>query len=125
MVCLSCVVFSDVLTVLLFFQMSLLFVIFFFCKQKTAYEMRISDWSSDVCSSDLCLGDDHAQDDGAGHPLSRGCREEAGRDTEEHQGGRADRCPQGGTGAPVVAVPHEDGAARRTLPHRLDRKRVV
>src|SRR3546814_17897461 len=27
----------------------------FFCKQKTAYEMRISDWSSDVCSSDLEL----------------------------------------------------------------------
>src|SRR3546814_4394218 len=30
-----------------------LFCIFFF-KQKTAYELRISDWSSDVCSSDLC-----------------------------------------------------------------------
>src|SRR3546814_6143509 len=29
---------------------------FFFFKQKTAYEMRISDWSSDVCSSDLTLG---------------------------------------------------------------------
>src|SRR3546814_5679578 len=29
-----------------------MFVVFFF-KQKTAYEMRISDWSSDVCSSDL------------------------------------------------------------------------
>src|SRR3546814_6143596 len=28
---------------------------FFFVKQKTAYEMRISDWSSDVCSSDLDL----------------------------------------------------------------------
>src|SRR3546814_1799090 len=28
----------------------------FFFKQKTAYEMRISDWSSDVCSSDLCRG---------------------------------------------------------------------
>src|SRR3546814_4122181 len=28
---------------------------FFFFKQKTAYEMRISDWSSDVCSSDLIL----------------------------------------------------------------------
>src|SRR3546814_930307 len=27
--------------------------LFFFFKQKTAYEMRISDWSSDVCSSDL------------------------------------------------------------------------
>src|SRR3546814_483413 len=30
-------------------------MIFFFFKQKTAYEMRISDWSSDVCSSDLAL----------------------------------------------------------------------
>src|SRR3546814_3154483 len=29
------------------------FCFFFFFKQKTAYEMRISDWSSDVCSSDL------------------------------------------------------------------------
>src|SRR3546814_9187420 len=30
-----------------------MYVLFFFFKQKTAYEMRISDWSSDVCSSDL------------------------------------------------------------------------
>src|SRR3546814_18669765 len=30
------------------------YVVFFFFKQKTAYELRISDWSSDVCSSDLC-----------------------------------------------------------------------
>src|SRR3546814_15869499 len=30
---------------------------FFFFKQKTAYEMRISDWSSDVCSSDLATVD--------------------------------------------------------------------
>src|SRR3546814_5184910 len=34
-------------------------VFFFFFKQKTAYEMRISDWSSDVCSSDLDALDDH------------------------------------------------------------------
>src|SRR3546814_5557748 len=33
--------------------MMFLLLIFFFFKQKTAYEMRISDWSSDVCSSDL------------------------------------------------------------------------
>src|SRR3546814_9160017 len=33
-------------------SVSLVFDLFFF-KQKTAYEMRISDWSSDVCSSDL------------------------------------------------------------------------
>src|SRR3546814_7997320 len=31
--------------------------LFFFFKQKTAYEMRISDWSSDVCSSDLSGGE--------------------------------------------------------------------
>src|SRR3546814_10813898 len=30
-----------------------MFLCFFFFKQKTAYELRISDWSSDVCSSDL------------------------------------------------------------------------
>src|SRR3546814_5759514 len=34
-------------------------LLFFFFKQKTAYEMRISDWSSDVCSSDLA---DYYQD---------------------------------------------------------------
>src|SRR3546814_20749157 len=33
-----------------------LLVLFFYFKQKTAYEMRISDWSSDVCSSDLTTG---------------------------------------------------------------------
>src|SRR3546814_14371522 len=33
--------------------MLMIFCFFFFFKQKTAYEMRISDWSSDVCSSDL------------------------------------------------------------------------
>src|SRR3546814_5179899 len=37
----------------LFFFTFISFVFFF--KQKTAYEMRISDWSSDVCSSDLTL----------------------------------------------------------------------
>src|SRR3546814_4197229 len=34
----------------------MLSLVFFFFKQKTAYEMRISDWSSDVCSSDLDKG---------------------------------------------------------------------
>src|SRR3546814_7914887 len=36
-------------------QCGFCFSLFFFFKQKTAYEMRISDWSSDVCSSDLLL----------------------------------------------------------------------
>src|SRR3546814_19129509 len=39
---------------LLLLQLSVL-LLFFVFKQKTAYEMRISDWSSDVCSSDLPL----------------------------------------------------------------------
>src|SRR3546814_10053927 len=53
---------------------------FFFFKQKTAYEMRISDWSSDVCSSDLVDGllrytcGEHAFVEGqldAGQPVSQ------------------------------------------------------
>src|SRR3546814_7074027 len=43
--------------VLCHLQCMFLFLFFFF-KQKTAYEMRISDWSSDVCSSDLVGTDD-------------------------------------------------------------------
>src|SRR3546814_8572224 len=44
---------------------------FFFFKQKTAYEMRISDWSSDVCSSDL-----RSRRHPAGHQGDRGdCRD--------------------------------------------------
>src|SRR3546814_4177555 len=38
---------------LLLYVCFVLVFLFFFFKQKTAYEMRISDWSSDVCSSDL------------------------------------------------------------------------
>src|SRR3546814_5777458 len=35
--------------------MMMIMILIFFFKQKTAYEMRISDWSSDVCSSDLMM----------------------------------------------------------------------
>src|SRR3546814_17210212 len=51
-------------------------MLFFFFKQKTAYEMRISDWSSDVCSSDLpgpvrYLGLITSEDDVAGAQARR------------------------------------------------------
>src|SRR3546814_14460566 len=48
----------------------------FFFKQKTAYEMRISDWSSDVCSSDLVAEAELARDlaRGAGHQLHHAAR---------------------------------------------------
>src|SRR3546814_14101141 len=42
-----------VLSVVLELLMVIFFCLLFFFRQKTAYEMRISDWSSDVCSSDL------------------------------------------------------------------------
>src|SRR3546814_4713109 len=55
---------------MLFFDLVLLVILFehffFFFKQKTAYEMRISDWSSDVCSSDLDGSIDWRQEAGAG-----------------------------------------------------------
>src|SRR3546814_540671 len=47
-----CFFFCQLLYLLVFYVVFLVFFFFFF-KQKTAYEMRISDWSSDVCSSDL------------------------------------------------------------------------
>src|SRR3546814_3115562 len=43
----------------------------FFFKQKTAYEMRISDWSSDVCSSDLALKLANAWESGGTETESR------------------------------------------------------
>src|SRR3546814_4634635 len=88
-------------------------VAFFFFKQKTAYEMRISDWSSDVCSSDLppshlapdavarsrrlLAGEEHPQfrrsDRRAGAPAARTGRRgllvlARGRRSEERRGGK-------------------------------------
>src|SRR3546814_10776841 len=52
---------------------------FFFFKKKTAYEMRISDWSSDVCSSDL-----------AGRPGGRRARHQRPRGPDQRRSRRAD-----------------------------------
>src|SRR3546814_1586165 len=45
------------ISLILWYVFCFLLLICFFFKQKTAYEMRISDWSSDVCSSDLLVGE--------------------------------------------------------------------
>src|SRR3546814_1605344 len=62
-------------------------LLFFFFKQKTAYEMRISDWSSDVCSSDLPVGFDERVD-AAIHrcpkPLRRRCQRRAVDSWDQH-----------------------------------------
>src|SRR3546814_7444871 len=49
--------------------------VLFFFKQKTAYEMRISDWSSDVCSSDLLLGHDLVHGQGRSQGAAAGVRQ--------------------------------------------------
>src|SRR3546814_20394048 len=71
------------------------FLYFFFFKQKTAYEMRISDWSSDVCSSDLALRRP-AQLIGLRH------RAEVGHQASGHRGGYRHRC-----GRPVRIQPEQ------------------
>src|SRR3546814_4515923 len=81
-----------------FFWYYLHFVFFFF-KQKTAYEMRISDWSSDVCSSDL---------------LDAPLRHLEG---EHHVGGDGDEGDDGK--APVEHHP-EDAAGQRDLDEGRD-----
>src|SRR3546814_2337014 len=68
---------------------------FFFFKQKTAYEMRISDWSSDVCSSDLMQHRQQARADQAFVGIASAGREVVLDDvvvgnTERRQEHRAD-----------------------------------
>src|SRR3546814_17731602 len=76
-------------------------VLFFFFKQKTAYEMRISDWSSDVCSSDR-LRRRFRGGERSGAPVQEGDRRQprpCGERRHRTRGGRRQTC-----GAP--ATPH-------------------
>src|SRR3546814_5834858 len=82
-------------------------VFFFFFKQKTAYEMRITDWSSDVCSSDL-----HAR---LPHGAAEGLRRRRLRvlhQLREPQGPPPAGDSQGGAAVPLEE-PAPPGAHRR------------
>src|SRR3546814_20452770 len=57
---------------------------FFFFKQKTAYELRISDWSSDVCSSDLPIEVVAADDVSDDQDADEEAQSSAGRDRQRH-----------------------------------------
>src|SRR3546814_947119 len=90
----------------------MLITIIFFFKQKTAYEMRISDWSSDVCSSDLTDGGSVTRDRPDGdrpqhhhRPQRAGDRRPAGKRPVAAR----DRAGQGG--ARLLAPRAADGAA--------------
>src|SRR3546814_10482568 len=83
------------------------------CKQMTVYEMRISDWSSDVCSSDLLLARlfprlGYRRAAGRDHPVARGSDHPSER--EARQGAR-----------PRRAADHHLGAARAAV-HAPDRQ---
>src|SRR3546814_5246374 len=82
--------------------------VFFFFKQKTAYEMRISDWSSDVCSSDLL------------HQVRR-ARSAASLDRLAHEpavgrGGSFERLPREGLLLAVVGLEREEAERERIDP---------
>src|SRR3546814_8575027 len=93
-------------------------VVCFFFKQKTADEMRISDWSSDVCSSDL--RDRQRGEGGAAHP-------ERARRSRDRRRGEKHRIPDGG----LARARGEDGRVRYDGPgagggdRSQDRKSVV
>src|SRR3546814_16693567 len=100
--------------------MLFIYLFFFFFKQKTAYEMRISDWSSDVCSSDL-------------HNPDRPWRIETGNQIGERRAAGRPLLDQARDGVRIpieddadMAAPHEttdDVSTHATEPE--DRKSVV
>src|SRR3546814_13290319 len=104
------------------------FFVFFFFKQKTAYEMRISDWSSDVCSSDLTpegLVQAGAEQRAAAKPLVQALR---GR-VEDLAQGRIALVPRrrvaADAGAEQVVVEEAiGGIGDRSLPARLLQRNV-
>src|SRR3546814_3681127 len=89
-------------TVFCYIYLCCVFIIFFF-KQKTAYEMRISDWSSDVCSSDL-----------RPHRRGGGCEGAVGlRGRGRHAGPGGRRADRGNCPAPLGAAAVRRSAERR------------
>src|SRR3546814_4648028 len=92
-----------------------MFLCFFFCKQKTAYEMRISDWSSDVCSSDLPVADG-ALRDGAPAAAVRGDRRAGDAGTRTDGGVHAGAtCVQGAAGGGDAISVRRTSGIRMTI----------
>src|SRR3546814_11448555 len=81
--------------------------LFFFFKQNTAYDMRMSDWSSDVCSSDLDdhQGEQHQRELAGSLDQQRGARRQRRQqDQQQRPDHAADHRPQGGMAERVGAV---------------------
>src|SRR3546814_8726684 len=103
-------------------------VCFFFFKQKTAYEMRISDWSSDVCSSDLAAKQCVARDDlaAAGQRMHARLRHQPAHLAGRHQiGALAGKADDFGIKAVTVGGVDLDACAARQATAELGRAPVV
>src|SRR3546814_1689743 len=109
--------------------------LFFFFKQKTAYEMRISDWSSDVCSSDLgCRWQraDRGMDTAARAPGGRRYRRRAAaghvaarRAAGEGRDAPADRCRRPAAAGALATDRRGLAPGCATPAHRRRRRRPV
>src|SRR3546814_4096969 len=110
---------------------------FFFFKQKTAYEMRISDWSSDVCSSDLAQDHPgHADAPRRRNRLDAVGGHEARQDVRlaevaqapgqcGHDADQADRAAaEPVEPARVELADHVDGGLETTVVHQIGRAHV-
>src|SRR3546814_8358446 len=102
--------------------MMLAYIACFLFKQKTAYEMRISDWSSDVCSSDLLRSDSSFRED-------RPEIVSLGGDFERWSPGCARSRPSPrtatATGSSLISLLGEVPRATRSEPTVRDRQSVV
>src|SRR3546814_10718213 len=92
----------EVLILSVDFHLFCCFCFFFFFKQKTAYEMRISDWSSDVCSSDL----------------------QQRTAARQRTGAAVARCPRRVRGAAGLTAPHFDPHRNRSEERRVGKECV-
>src|SRR3546814_10028499 len=95
----------------------------FFFKPKAAYEMRISDWSSDVCSSDLCDEQDEARRRAGRSVLGLVDVADRGQ-TRRHQDPSADPARTGGSGPGRRAPGAVAGREHERAAGEADRKSV-
>src|SRR3546814_7179614 len=106
----------------------LFYCVFFFFKQKTAYEMRISDWSSDVCSDLSCPPRSRGGDRGrrglqlqeAPQVMTRGAAEALREEHHQDDDGDAEQQAPVGELDEQVVQPGEDGRADDGTGERFD-----
>src|SRR3546814_8870185 len=98
-------------------------VIFFFFKQKTAYEMRISDWSSDVCSSDLHAWSEKAKKMMLDKQMKKATKAKEAKDPQADYEACFYRTPTGDYGFPTIGLKAAMVAACRFVDMKMTEAR--